>query len=52
MHLVLEEQKNANTINNMANIKNLIEKSKDLTIFISEIHQYTAEIRGFIRISR
>ena len=47
--LGLEETKNANIDNN---IGDLIEKSKDFTIFISEIHRYTAEIRGFIWISR
>ena len=44
MHLISEEQKNANTVNNMVNTKDLTEKSKDLTIFISEIHRYIEEI--------
>ena len=52
MHLATEETKNANIDNNQANIGDLIEKSKDFTISISEIHRYTAEIRGFIWISR
>ena len=49
MHLAIEETKNANIDNKYWD---LIEKSKDFTIFISEIHRYTAEIRGFIWISR
>ena len=35
---MLANQKNANILNNMVNIGDLTKKSKDLTIFISEIH--------------
>ena len=35
---------NANRVNNNANTKDLTQKSKDFTIFISEIHQYIVEI--------
>ena len=45
MHIRFQEkQKNANTVNCNVNTKDLTEKSKDLTIFISEIHQYIVEI--------
>ena len=45
------KQNNANTVNINTNTKYLTQKSKDFTIFISEIHQNIAEIRGYIRIS-
>ena len=47
-----EKQKNANTVNNNMNTKDLTQKPKDFTIFISEIHQYIVEIWGFMRISQ
>ena len=46
-----EKENNANKVNNNTNTKDLTQKSKDFTIFISEICQYIVEIQGFIRIS-